>query len=70
MPKNGHATFCSMSQKCENLFSGNKKPQFWDIHLAHCIPPKRENLFSENKKPRFWHILWSIYPYFGAMVSF
>jgi hypothetical protein len=31
MPKKGHAMFCNMSPKRENLFSGNKNPRFWDI---------------------------------------
>jgi hypothetical protein len=41
MPKKGHAMFCNMSPKRENLFSGNKKPRFWDIKspiLGHQCP--------------------------------
>jgi hypothetical protein len=68
-PKKGHAAFCTMSPKRQTIFSGNKKPRFWDIHSRRCTPQKRQTIFFGNKKPRFWDIMRPILAHFGAIVA-
>ena len=47
----GHAQFCTMSPKCQNLFSGNKKPRFGDIPRAVASPKNAKPFFPEIRNP-------------------
>ena len=53
MPKKGHATFCNMCSKHENLFSENKKPRFWDIVRAVASPENAKPFFPKTRNPDF-----------------
>ena len=74
MPKNGHPIFCIMSQKCQNLFSGNKKPRFWDIGSRDfCViasPENAKTFFPEIRNPDFGTSIAPFWPFLAPWSHF